>query len=665
MSMNAFEKMACALKDSGESWKLYPNYYLFEGYDVQEREAWVYEQAISDGADLRAPFLMLHVGEAPHPFQNGYILSMSRFRAIMAANQNGKSLAVYMEQQMRMTGEIPFAYRYPKGHDTGIARLCTKENIRRFGRRSRETGAIIDFDDRAMKDDSWDCGNVIGAGVFPSSKIVVPGGTMRLGAPQKIIQQSWWPAYTGRARDTLGKFFLASMIDRERSRTGIAGANKQEHQIFFKGDRTLHIISYDAGAKAFEGIKVPTYLDEEPEHKGEEIIATVITHSSDWSLSETPIYGITYSKARIFPELKPEGHAVFHATAYDCPYHTRAELEVERKEMLGTPWEIGARIYGLPTGQTGKPYYDRAKINLWIQRFPKAFQFCRFVPQGEWDGIKTQAHRNRPGLLDIEVKKEIVRDDDKSTVWRVYEDRQDMLAYVSASDQAEGADLPQDVADWSVAVIGRPRSLKDPVDSRPVVCATLRSSLPTPHFARHVLYACRYFNNALMAAESAKGFANATFKEVCSEWPWWFRDSVTMDATHRAKEHLGFCPTDDRRETVFDVLLRDHFDAYGEDEYPEIPDEQILREAAAAIVGVKKNGTTTRCDHAPDGTLDALMAYGILHFAMQDSFFRQIQCHGSPQPRLRRKTWLELAEEAERRGHPEITGIGESMTRMR
>lgn len=662
-----FQRMQAAISDAREEWRECPNYYLFEGYDVAERSPEIYELAIKDGIDLYAPYLITNIGHAPHPFQNGYLLSTKFFRGMMAANQDGKSLAVFMEIQMRASGKLPYAYRYPLGYDTGIARLITHANIRRFGRRSKKDGKIIDRDVNAKMDGLWDCGNVIGCGVFPQSKIVTPGSSMRLGSHQKIVLENWWPAFTGKRKDGLGAFLLPEIIDQQRGSNSYRGANRADYQIFLSRDVTLQLLTYESGAEKFEGIKVPTYLDEEP--PDEKIIGAVVTHATDWSLTETPIFGITYTKPLMFPDARTPDMQTFHATAFDCPFHTEDDLRKQRNLLQSSPWEIGARLWGVPTEQQGKPYYDRAKINLWIQRFKVPYKIVTFIPARDWDGIRTNESVSRyPGLLDVPVVCAPAQAEDDRAVWRLYEDRKDGLAYVSASDQANGAETREEVGDWSVAIIGRQFDPEnDP--TRPQVCAVLRSSLPTPQFAREVLYALRYFNNALLAPESARagaGAANATFENVCNDWPWWFLDTVEKWSTRKPKETRGFQPTSNRRELLYDKLLRDHFDRFDAETYPQIPDERILREAAAAILSVRvtPSGIASRCDHPSNGYLDMLTAYAIMHYVMQAPYTRQIRCHGGPIPTHKRKTWLELAEERANQT-PAQPALGETMVDMR
>lgn len=634
--MDIFDKIQGSLEESKEIWREYPAYYLFEPWDVGERSKAVLDQAVADGIDLSAPDIMRAVGPAPHPFQTGYLLSTAFRRVVMANNQTGKTRACMMEILASATGEIPISLRYPKGHDTGVARVVNKWNIIRWGRVSKETGLVIDHDWRPRCDGSWDCGTVKGVGIFPADKIVAPGSVIRVGSLQRLILQNWWPAFTGIGRDKADNFIPEFFIDRERGSFVARGANKQDKQVFLKRGVTLQMLTYDAGKEGFEGIKVPTYLDEEPDD--EAIIAAVVTHCTRWSLTMTPYHGVTYSKELAFPSERTPDADTFHATAYDCPYLTSQEIAIQRKELESKPWELGARLWGVPTEQAGKPYYDRAKINLWIQRFKMPYRLVKFLPAAQWQGIQTdEGLYKAPGLLETGVSMETVGREDQRAVWRLYEDVQEGVGYCGASDQADGAETTLEAGDWSTCMIGR-SSDSDP--SKPVLAASLRSSLPTPQFAREVLYAARYFNNALLCPESSRGAANASFEMVASDWPWWFHDVVTKWSTRKRAVQRGFVPTTDRRDAVFNTLLRDWMDGYDAEEYPDMPDEWVLREAAAAVVGHTAGGAA-RCDHVSAGSIDSLMAYGILLFVFKDHH-RQVRCNVDVVESQQRVSWLEL-----------------------
>ena len=641
---NALDRVAEAFGSADEAWKECPAYYLFEPWDVPARSQETLDLALKDGADLFAPNLVRAVGEAPHGFQGEYLLDETFGRVILSAGRIGKSLTVLMEILMSATGEIPFALRYPKGHDSGILREITEQNIFRWGRRDKATGAVLDHDIGACRDESWDCGTVKGAGVFPSGKIVRSGGMIRLASYDAIIKQVWWPAFTGEAGSDLTPFVPRSFLQGRQSDSHRAGFHVQERWVSLKRDVRLQMITYESKKKSFEGSEPPAYLDEEcPD---EEMMSSLHTHCSRWSLSETPWRGITYSQNLAFPEQRSPMRRTYHATVYDSPYMTPKRISQLRAELEQKPWEIVARIWGIPADVQGKPYYDRMKINLWLQKYKVPYKLVRFCPVREWDRIKTDEHISRlPGLLDVEIKMREVDAEDKRVAWRLYEDRMDGVPYGAASDQAEGAENMADVADWNFCAVGRQKDLVTSPTTM-VICATLKSGLPTAQFAREVLYAARYFNNALLIPEASKGSANGTFESVCLDWPWWFLDVVERWSTRKPKEFRGFCPTKRSRELLYDKLWRDWFDAYDENQYPEIPDEWILREAAAAVVGTTKGKTATRCDHTRDGSLDALTAGGILMYALQKEYLGQWRCHGGSIPRKRNKTWLEMAEEA-------------------
>jgi len=625
--------------DSDAKWKLYPKYFLFESWDVPERTPEIMERASNDGIDLHAPDLARCIGAPPYEFQTGYLLSTHFGRVILAANRIGKSLSVLMEILITATGEIPFSLRYPRGHDTGISRLIDKFNIIRWGRRDKESGLILDNNPGANDDGSWDCGTVKGVGVFPTSKIVPPNSMIRFGSYRSLIDQNWWPAFKGETTEELGAFIPPIFINRAKGSYSNRGFDEQKKVVHLPRGVWLQMLSYEAEKKGFEGTQVPTYLDEEPPK--DDIMGSVFLHSSRWSLSETPWRGITYSKPLAFPASITPQKKTFHASYYDCPFKTEEDRINTRAELEDKPWEIGARLWGIPTQQEGKPFYDRKKINFWINRYKMPYNLIRFEPANEWSFIKTDERTSRlPGLLDTDIIKVPASKEDERAVWRVYEDREAGVGYVEASDQAEGADDPTDAGDSSSSCIGRS---DDDDAKKAVIVATLRSSLPTPQFTKECLYAARYYNNALIAPESGRGAANESFKMVAEDWPWWFKDSVLRQSTRKIRVQLGFCPTTDRRDAVFDTLIRQKLDAYDEEEYPEIPDEWILRELAASIVGHTRGGAA-RCDHPNNGTLDSAMAYGILLYVFQ-YFEKQIRCHGGEPTVRKKKSWLEQAAE--------------------
>lgn len=635
--MDAFDQMASTMSSADEVWRIHPAYYTFEPWDVGPRSDAVLRQSAEDGADLMGLDVVRCVGRAPYAFQTGYLLSTHFVRVMLAGNQIGKSLAVLFDLLISATGEVPLSLRYPAGHDTGVKRVISAENVRRWGRHSKDTGLVLDHNEKARPDGSWDCGNVMGVGVFPREKIVPPGSMIRLASYDAIIKQVWWPALKGTNTQGLAAFMPRSFIDSKRGASGNKGFNEQDKTAFLMRGVTIQVLTYEAEKKGFEGAVVPTYLDEEPPK--EDILAAVYLHTTRVSLSETPWRGITYTKELAFPTTISPQKKTFHATVYDCPYKTEADIANMRSELESKSWEIGARLWGLPTSHKDRPYYDRKKVTLWLQRFRMPFRLVRFVPVEEYNGIRTNpAVTHLPGLMDVEVRMEDASVDDHRSVWKLYEDVIDGAGYASASDQADGADLSEEAGDFSACSIGR-QSDEDPTE--PVLAATLRSTLPTVSFTREVLHACRYFNNAMLAPESSRGAANEAFTLTAREWPYWFMDIVERQAGRQNRNIRGFCPTTDRRETVFNTLIRNWLDRFNEDEYPNCPDEAILQEAAAAIIG-KTRGGTPRCDHSTGGTIDSLMAYGILRFVMQASYNKQIRARSSGREG-KKLSWLDSA----------------------
>jgi len=655
--MDALSKIANGMEEAPDKWKEHPLFYLLEPYGVGKRSPEVYEQALKDGVDLQSPDLVRCVGGDPHPYQDGYLLSEKFCRVLLGPNQGGKSLMVFIDILIRATGQIPYALRYPKGHDTGIPRLITPENIYRFGRRDIKTGEIIDHDRSVRQDGTWDCGNVTGVGVYPQSKIVPQNSMIRLASRRQQVNQVWWPAFA-QGIGALSKFLHPLFIDRARGAHNAKGANKQSMQVYLLRGVTLQVLAYDAGKEIFEGAKVPTYLDEEPDD--EDVVSAVITHCTDWSLSETPYQGITYTKEIAFPKQKTATKETFHATAYDCPYKDKEDVRHMREEVESRPWEIAARLWGIPADQSSAyPYYDRQKINFWIQKFSDKLRQVRYVtfePKEMYDGIVSDPWRTRPGLLDVDVRMLDAQEENQQTVWKLYEDRQAGRGYCIASDQAEGAETPEEAGDFSTAMIGR-ASDRDP--HTPVLCASLRSTLPTPQFAMEVLLAARYFNNSLICPENGRGSSNATFWAESRDWPYWLRDVVIKQATRKQTEQLGFCPTTDRRETVFDRLIRKWLDSYESEDYPNIPDEDVLREAAAAIRVKKKNGEA-KCDHTTQGTLDSLMAFGILLYVF-DGFDMQVTCNAGEDKGDRPMSWLDAGLQAKVRAQSRPRFLGENI----
>lgn len=574
-------------------------YYYFEPWDVQKRAQWILDLAINDGIDLNAAWFAKHVGTDPHPFQSGYILSDTFFNAIVAGTQIGKTWAAICKMAMMMTGEIPYAFRFDAGVDTGIKRLITIPNIIRFGRRDSTTGEVIDFNTKApspSKWDEWDCGTIVGVGKFPEHLIAPPGEQFWIGTYMKALDKTWWPRFSQKDKLILPPHF----IDRHR---GNEGYSVEHNTVFLIRNQKLMFVTYESGHERFESESAFAIVDdEEPEgDEGEKIISSCKTHCKYLSLVETPYQGLTFTKSLIFPEAKNPQYKVWHATRYDCPYLNRKLIEAQR--VGEKPWLIAARVWGFHAEQTGRPYYDRAKLNIWMQKFKMPYRVVQFHPTGHFLSYGPAPGFDGPMLLDVSV---VARDADETTVgtWRMYEDVLRGTSYVITGDPAEGAENPEDAGDNSAALVMR-GPIKERNETKPVIVARMTTTLMTTAFARNVASAARYYNNALMAVETRKSASNATFAGEMRTWPYWFKMTVIQEATQRARDVRGFDPTAKTRQSIF-KLIEDWISEYDKDTYPGIPDEDLMVELAACVVG--KNG---RPDHTKNGSLDIAICFGI------------------------------------------------------
>ena len=567
------------------------DFYFYEPWDVGRRPEWMIEMAEQDGVDLRGGDIGRCCGSDPHPFQTGYHMSMAALRALVAGNMLGKSWAALCEDIMCLTGEIPFSMRFQEGADTGIKRRITPNNVLRWGRWA--DGQLLDFNPSVRADGSWDCGNIIGVGVFNHEKILNPGEESWLGTTLKA-KQSYWDTKLDPASPRC--MIPPHFFDTRRHRTGY---DRENGILYMSRGTILRTITYETGYNRFEAGQDTRRitLDEEPtDHR---IFSAAIQRAPRLTLVMTPYNGITYTRAYVFPTRPKKTIDTFHACQYDSPYRPRAE--VDKSRSLLPEWERGARIWGVYSEQRGRPYYDRVKINAWIQRYQTPYDRCVFVAARQYFGVlKNSAVTELPGLMDVPVVKCPVADE-ATDCWSIYQDVMEGIPYVACADTASGEENPEDQSDVSACGIARMD-----VD-RPIVVASIRTKRPATEFAENVLLACRYYNNALLAAESWKrGATNATFYHEAKMWPWWFKMAVTNDASGRLRDIAGFDTNSKTRDMIFD-LIGEWINSFRPDEYPMIPDQPLLKELAGCVRG--RNG---RPDHSSDGTLDSAVWFGIL-----------------------------------------------------
>lgn len=579
---------------SGDAARLH-DFYLYEPWDVTKRPDWVLELAREDGVDLHGGDIGRVCGPDPHPFQCGYHMSIKQLRSVIAGSKVGKSWCTLCEDIICLTGEIPFSMRHDKGVLTGVKRKITPANVRRWGR--WRDGSLLDFDDTAQIDDTWDCGEIVGVGRFPQSKILNPGEEVWLGTTLKGLQSYWQLKMDPQEHACLIPPYF---FDTTRLRNGVERVQGTLSVLHLSRNTRLRIITYETGYNRFEAGQETRRitLDEEPTDR--RIFAAAVQRAEFISISMTPYNGITYTRDHVFPARRNKDTDTFHACQYDSPY--RSHQETTTKRRLLQDYERAARVWGVYSEQRGRPYYDRSKINSWIQRFQQPCSRAIFTAAQKYFGVlKKPEVTDLPGLMDVNVVRLSVDPSEPGDSWKIYEDPQEGVAYLLCCDTSAGEENESEQLDVSAAIIARAG-----VD-RPVIVASFRTKRPVIEFAESTLMACRYYNNAVLAAESGKrGATNATYYNETKDWPYWFHMAVTNDQSRRLKSIPGFDTNSKTRDMIFS-LIREHLDAFHADQYPEIPDEDLLRELAACVVG--KSG---RPDHTSDGTLDSAVAFGIL-----------------------------------------------------
>jgi len=475
------------------------DFYYFEPFAVKKRPEWVIAQMKRDGVDLYTDEFVDANLTDPHSFQDGYLLSAAPMRTLLAGSRVGKTITALIELAIMVSGEKPISLRFEKGVKTGFKRKITKENIIRFGRFNSNTGDFIDHDFNAIEIDGgkgeWDCGHIVGAGVYPDEKIPKPGETIWIGTTQRALTEQWWRRF----EDDQEGMFPREFIDRKR---GYNGYMKSENVVFGIRNIRIAMISYESGFRKFEaagresyGIHAVVFDEESPDQA---CVTAAINRCKYFSMVMTPYLGMTYTRQLVFDKKRNRTkNKVWHACLYDSPYF---DLEtINHRRSLMPPHEIGARVWGLHTELKGKPYFDRMKVTNWIRKFKAPYELVKFRPFEEFDGMRSRPDRDKPGLMDVEILLEKkIKEENQQNVWRMYEDVKEDMAYFVMADSAEGSDVPIEAGDVLAAMIMRPPTGEEKF---PQIVATLRSTLKTVNFAWVVGYATRYYNNALLCAE--------------------------------------------------------------------------------------------------------------------------------------------------------------------
>jgi hypothetical protein len=568
-------------KITSDRQKVHP-FYLFEPWDVQARSEEVHEMAKNDGVDLRSPEVVSIIKDAPHPFQTGYIFDNSNLAAMFASNQSGKTYAEIVDDIIMLTGELPYSFRYAKGEPTPYKREVSENNVKRFGRFITSTGDFIDNKwDRP--EEGWDCGYIVGAGHYPKEKIAPHNSKIWIVTSKQIRDETWWPAM---------KFMVPpDLIDRTKATNGF---DNREFIIHMARNSKLNLKTYEQKADRLEGsgqtqeyekLHKITFDEEPPDQK---FLSVAMIRCAMVRLVTTPYKGLSWTYDRLFKK----GINVYHCTQYDCPYHKWKDIDNRKRFM--PKWEIGARIYGLHTGQSGRPYYE-GLLDItakYLREFSSPKSMYKLYSAMPWDSVQE--------LIGQDIV-ELESEEGERDAWEVYEERREDGIYFIGVDTAEGSKETEERTDANVAHVFR---FPDKDEPWPIHVASLRTTLPTDEFARLVLYGCIYWNYAMMIPE-AVGKSSGTFIAEIRDYPFIFTMNVINDRTRKQTERLGFFTTVKTRIMLFDLvgsMIKDRAEipAYGIRSY------QTLKEIGELVVG--KNG---RPDHARNGSSDSLVAFAI------------------------------------------------------
>ena len=620
--MNAFDQITKTIDEYADGKHEAHPFYHFEPWDVCARPQWVKDLMVKDGVDIYTEKYITHVGQDPHPFQTGYLMSDVFFRIILAGSKVGKSITVAHEAIIMLTGEIPISMRYDAGVDTKVKRLITPKNILRWGRRDSSTGEIIDHNPNAELPGAWmewDCGNIIGVGRYPMKKIAPVGSKVWIGCYMKNRDEYWWPKFHDKAEIIVPPH----LIDRSRGQNGY---DNKDYVIYLTRDAQIPFLTYEQGEEKFEASERAWMcaLSEEP--KNEEIIQAAQQHCYYLSLDETPYQGISYTEAMIFPAEDGSGRPkksaskqVFHCCQYDSPYQPKYLIDAMRENMK--PWHIAARVWGIHSEQQGDPYYDWEKLHKWRQNHVRGFTLESYAPTMPFFDVVKQSHSILPGLIDVDVVTKKETEDNQLNVWRIFEPFNQSTAYYIVADPSGGGDKPEQAADSAGGMILRP---PDPTKRErldfPRIVGCLRSTLRPAAFAKVILYACRRWNNALLVAETQRHASNGLFAAESLHWPYWYRMVTVREKDQQPEEKIGFDTNASTRGAAFD-LIESWINAYSEDQYPDLHDLRLIDELMECVVG--KNG---RPDHPRNGRLDLSICLGIGIYVLKMSK-DQIRCH--------------------------------------
>lgn len=626
-------------------------YHQFEPWDRDEGlSPELIELAREDGVDFTSPQIVQMFGDVSKPslFQTGILTCPSRISITCASTQSGKSYPELIRLGCIISGEFPYSMRYDKGVDTGIPREINRENVQRFGRRDAVTGAIIDYnwwDDKAKRKpiqldpQSWNCGNIVGAGKFPVELVAPEGCKIWVGTTRKAYTEMWKPKTDIYVPENC--IIPRHFIDATRGNRGYSAINDMIH--WCRGI-TMSFITYESGSTKFEAARLHRIVfDEEPPKR--EIFDAAMPRAETVAVITTPYRGITWLKGIIDKDMGKEGYkSIFHCTSYDSPYLDKDEIEQNR--MLAPPHERASRIWGIPVTQNkATPVFNSLKLNIWMQNFKPKYHLGRFEATAVYDKITPNVTSRLPCLMETGVKLSHANEEDLRYVWRIYETPKADTAYVITADVAGGVEDASDAGigkvsskDWGAAIIWRPAD-KTKLEKWPQPVAQVRSTLLDIEFARMCLLAARHYNNATLAPEGARmSGANAAFINEIKDWPYWYMHGTTMWSMRTAQVKKGFDTNVTTRDALFS-LIRDWEETWTAEQQPNYYDEQLLDELAAAIYNRKG-----RPDHPVGGKNDLTIAFGIGLYVFKNSP-EQFRCN--VQKGADEESWLDRIRKPE------------------
>jgi len=338
--MEVFKKVAKHIEQTAAEKHDQHPFYMFEPWDVKTRSDAIKAKAKEDGAMIYAPEFTDIFGTDPHPFQSGYFQSTKKIRLLLAGSSTGKSVCPLIETGIMISGEIPYAFRYEAGVDSGIPRVISKENIIRFGRRDSATGKIIDYQTNQPAPSSWqewNCGNIVGAGLYPQEKISEAGKQIWIATIAESIKKFWWPMLAN--PDT--RILPDGFIDTSK---GNNGYNISTNTIHCIRGMTIFILSFEQGHMKLESVRAHAIVEDE-ETPTPELFASAQEHAPDGyvTIAMTPLKGITWSRGLVFN--KGIDADRFHASQYDSPYQDNKEID--RHRTTYAKWIRQSRCWGL------------------------------------------------------------------------------------------------------------------------------------------------------------------------------------------------------------------------------------------------------------------------------------------------------------------------------